>query len=319
MKLSNGLDVHFDWLVSCVQGMAGTEADLVVVTEEGSRHLLHRLTLTLHSPLISSILQTLPPTPTTLFFPVSGKSLLDLLQILNHGAILTNSRAELLEAKATAETLGIDLTSAKIGTKRKKPPLQREDIKPEISDTIFENGSHTNSDNDQMFSTKRQQISEDTYQRVAGKDQTYELRHNLNIYSGEDKQKVSMKKGGAISQKKLKGEIQFLEQGLALLIESKKRGLDDGNLDDLITTKQKEAEEKKRKLKHLCQSMKRNRKIRSKKSISKESSLTDRTEESKTPLNVEEQTNQEEEGITEGLPDKVSTEQTEANKCSLDL
>ena len=81
MKLSNGLDVHFDWLVSCVQGMAGTEADLVVVTEEGSRHLLHRLTLALHSPLISSILQTVPPAPTTLFVPVSGKSLLDLLQI----------------------------------------------------------------------------------------------------------------------------------------------------------------------------------------------------------------------------------------------
>ena len=62
MNLTNGPDVHFDWLVSCMRGMEGTEPDLVVVTEEGTRLLLHRITLTLHSPL-APILGATPPRP----------------------------------------------------------------------------------------------------------------------------------------------------------------------------------------------------------------------------------------------------------------
>ena len=126
MNLTNGPDVHFDWLVSCMRGMEGTEPDLVVVTEEGTRLLLHRITLALHSPLLASILQSQPPSPlqhTTLFLPVSDKSLLDLMQILNKGFLVTNNSSELFAAKAAAKVLEIDFREAKIGTKKKKPQM----------------------------------------------------------------------------------------------------------------------------------------------------------------------------------------------------
>ena len=271
MNLTNGPDVHFDWLVSCMRGMEGTEPDLVVVTEEGTRLLLHHITLTLHSPLLASILNTHSPAPlqhTTLFLPVSDKSLLDLLQILNKGFLITNNSADLFAAKAAAKALEIDFREAKIGTKKKKPQMLVEDTKSSKSDT------KQNIDNAPFPKSENLNVSlyDELGLRREGGGHMNDLHQFLESKACDKniEEMISTKSTGAPSQKKLKKEIILLEEGLTMLMGAMQKGIEDENLNDLIKGKQTEIEIKRKKLRTLYLGMKYSKKIRAQRRNNKE-------------------------------------------------
>ena len=279
LRIAREPEQHFDWLLTCVQQVVCSEPDLAVVTAEGGRVYTHRLLLAMHSPLLADILRTVPShnlQASTLHLPISSSHLLHLLTVLTRGVTVTNNRAELQGVMAAAAALGFDIIRAKIGSKRKHPQPQKEDVKPKLA-KFFDYSIEENS-------IEREASREDN---DGGEGfEKHEINYKTAASVGEDNVAVLLDEKFITTpsktplQDKLKVEIRDLETGLTELFEASPNGLDDGNLSELINNKEREIEEKRKKLLQLY-TRQQKRKARRIKKVSMKGEVSFTSEKSK--------------------------------------
>ena len=97
--------------------------DVFLVSAEGHRLYTSSLLLRLHSPLLSSLLDQLPPSlhPPGLSLPLlPAAPLHHLLRLLHSGATSATTREELLGVEAAAVTLGVSLPNCVLVGKARK-------------------------------------------------------------------------------------------------------------------------------------------------------------------------------------------------------
>ena len=284
LRIARELEQHFDWLVTCVQQVVCSEPDLAVVTAEGGRVYTHRLLLAMHSPLLADILRTVPNhnlQASTLHLPISSSHLLHLLTILTTGITVTTNRAELQGVMAAAATLGFNIIKAKIGSKRKHLQPQQEDVKPKLAKSF----DYTIEENSIEREASGEGNDEESYDGDGF--ETHEVNYKTATSDVEDKDAVLLLDEKFITippktplQDKLKVEIRDLETGLTELFEASPNGLADGNFSELISSKEREIEEKRKKLLQLYRRQQK-RKSRRIKKVSMEGEVTFTTEKSK--------------------------------------
>ena len=92
------------------------EADLKLVSEEGQSVLTHRLLLSLHSPLMRSLVETSEGT-VTVCVPVASETLTSLVSLLKCGEVKVDGESVFFEEDEVSEAatiLGIDLQKLKV-------------------------------------------------------------------------------------------------------------------------------------------------------------------------------------------------------------
>ena len=121
LSLRNKLDNHFDMLLDSVKACSDDEPDILVITEEGNKIFTQRLLLCLHSPMMASVLASIPSSVVSaVSLPVSSKSLLNLIKVFSTGVAVSEDTEELLDISFAAKIVGANCDNFRIGVRKKK-------------------------------------------------------------------------------------------------------------------------------------------------------------------------------------------------------
>ena len=110
--------------------------DLCLVSKEGHTVFTQRILLSLHSPLIGSLLSSCPPDPRnlpTISLPLSSTSLINLLSILATGSSNSEGRFDLMELVKAAEILGVVMEDLQVAASEQE---EGEDKSEEVTGNI---------------------------------------------------------------------------------------------------------------------------------------------------------------------------------------
>jgi len=117
--LENQLTEHSNTLLATLEYWSEKEADLKLISIDGTEIQTHKIFLQLYSSVLNNSIAELPSESTpTIFIPVSTSSLINLMKILSTGLSISDKREDLLEVVKTAEVLGIALKDIQIGTRQ---------------------------------------------------------------------------------------------------------------------------------------------------------------------------------------------------------
>jgi len=121
LSLRNKLDNHFDMLLDSVKTCSDEEPDILVITEEGNKIFTQRLLLYLHSPMMASVLASIPSSVVSaVSLPISSKSLLNLIKVFSTGVAVAEDTEDLLDISHAARIVGVDCDNFQIGVRKKK-------------------------------------------------------------------------------------------------------------------------------------------------------------------------------------------------------
>jgi len=120
-RLEHDSTNHVSALGSAIQTWANPQSDVFFVSREGhkvftNRYLLHFYCSWLTEPLDSGS----GSDNVGVSLPVSSSSISNLLRLLGSGIVVSETREELEDVKATAEVMRISLANCQVGCKKKK-------------------------------------------------------------------------------------------------------------------------------------------------------------------------------------------------------
>ena len=110
--------------------------DLCLVSKEGHTVFTQKILLSLHSPLMGSLLSSCPPDPRnlpTISLPLSSTSLLNLLSILATGSSNSEGRFDLMELVKAAEILGVVMEDLQVAASEQEEGEEKS-VKFQIAD-----------------------------------------------------------------------------------------------------------------------------------------------------------------------------------------
>ena len=183
----NKLDNHFDMLLDSVKACSDDEPDILVITEEGNKIFTQRLLLCLHSPMMASVLASIPSSVVSaVSLPVSSKSLLNLIKVFSTGVAVSEDTEELLDISFAAKIVGVDCDNFQIGVRKKK--VVTED-KIESTQTLSEHSQsfETSADEDNIKKDEDNlELPENSENSHSGKNTT-KNEHLNKVIKSENK------------------------------------------------------------------------------------------------------------------------------------
>jgi len=120
--LENELRDHSVGLKLALKAWQGTEPDLLLITEDGSKVFTKSIILSLYSKVFCDILENhnpkFPEVPTVFLSISSAPPVLNLLKILTEGIVLSTDSQALLEVGKVAQLLDIKLEGMQLGSRK---------------------------------------------------------------------------------------------------------------------------------------------------------------------------------------------------------
>jgi len=136
--LENGPQVHANSLKSALENLSNEDPDVAVVTENGDKVFIHRIILSMYSPIIRDVLVDFKSSEMPVIsLPVASSSVvLNLLKVLTRGLVLSTDPDSLHDVGIAAEVLNISLDGIQLGSRKMPQNLQR---KKDIQSSVVKN------------------------------------------------------------------------------------------------------------------------------------------------------------------------------------
>jgi len=147
--LENERGAHSKFLLETLESWTEQEADLLLVSQDGTTLETHRVYLKMYSTVLNTVLSDFNlMTVPTIFVPVSTVSLINLIKVLSCGLSVSNDMEDLADVVSAAELLGIKLKDIQIGVSVSASTSE---------ETIFEEKENEDDDKKKTKKTKQKQ------------------------------------------------------------------------------------------------------------------------------------------------------------------
>ena len=151
--LENEAGDHSVGLKLALKDWVGTEPDMVIITEDGSKVYTKSIILSMYSKTLCNVIadyKTLEMPNISL--PVSSSDpVLNLLKILTEGIVLSTDSNALLEVGKVAQMLDIKLEGVQLGSRKKSTTkTKKKEARKQIDDSNDENEPETENNKDEL-------------------------------------------------------------------------------------------------------------------------------------------------------------------------